>query len=331
MSRTLRAAALATVVITSGYCGLAAADSFNRPQDVRQIIDLETYLAGLTDVDKFIENFSTDATIADLSAPGWYAGRDNIYAALKPQFESVQTLKFEMKEINIATDGQFACAALQIQLKGTLKGGSPLSITFRQLDALKKIDGHWRWIQQHVSYPVDPQSGRSVTDGPLPVRGRLPESSFKTPAVPYTPTRAKAELRNWFDGAADVTDLNGLMSYFAPGDDVIVYNELIPGELRGAKELQSYYGPILSAIRATQANVSDFTADSDGVLGVLIGREDLTIATRDGATRSISIRQSDCLRRVDGKWRAFFEMVSFPMDLKTGKAIMRKEDTAAKK
>jgi ketosteroid isomerase-like protein len=332
MVRTVKSAAIAAVAFAASVCcGHAFAESFNRPQDVREITDLEMYLAGLTDVDKVIEVFSSDATIADLSAPGWYEGRDSIYSALKPQFDSLQTLRFDIKDINVVTDGQFACAALQIQLKGTLKGGSPLSTTFRELDAFKKVGGHWRWIQQHVSYPVDPKSGRSVTDGPLPVRGKLREASLMTPAVPFPPAQAKVELRSWFEGAAGVTDLNTLTSYFGPGDDVIIYNESIPGELRGLEELRGYYGPVLSGIRGTRANVSNFAADSDGVLGAVIGREDLTIDAKGGATQSLSIRQSDCLRRVDGKWHAFFEMVSFPMDLKTGKAIMRTEDIATKK
>lgn len=329
MTRILRSVLAMTGLVACACGGHALAESFNRPEDVREITDLEKYLAGLTDLDKVMENFSSDATVADLIQPGWYEGRDKIYDAFKPQFESVETLGDDIKDINVVTDGRFACAAVQIQLKGTLKGGSPLSTTFRELDAFRKVAGHWKWIQQQVSYPMDPQSGRSVTDGPLPVRAKLRPPANATADVPVTLTQAKSELRGWFDGATAVTDPAALMSYFGPGDEVIVYNELAPGELRGLEELRDYYGPILAGIRETRAHVSGFSAESDGVLGAVIGGEDLTIDTKAGATQSASIRHSACLRRIDGKWRAFFEMVSYPMDPKTGKAVTR--DPAANK
>ncbi len=42
----------------------------------------------------------------------------------------------------------------------------------------------------------------------------------------------------------------------------------------------------------------------------------------DGSTKYISLRQNDCMRRVGGKWTSFFEMISFPVDQQSGKAIL---------
>jgi hypothetical protein len=36
----------------------------------------------------------------------------------------------------------------------------------------------------------------------------------------------------------------------------------------------------------------------------------------------ITLRESDCMHRIGGKWYSFFEMNSFPMDPETGKSIM---------
>lgn len=324
---SIRAFAVGFLVASALYNGHATGQSLNRPEDVRSITDLETHVGGLTQVDQVIGYFATDATVADLSAPGWYEGRDQIYAALKPQFESLQTLKFEMKDVNVVTDGTFACAALQAHITGTLKGGSPLSLTFRQLDAFKKIDGSWRWVQQQVSYPTDPKSGRSVTDGPLPTRGELPPLHSASGVPASSSTAAKKEIRGWLDTAVRVTDTAAMTRLFGPGDNVILYNEFLPGELRGLREMRDYYGPLFSTIRDVQTNIPAFAAESDGNLGALISRQDLQVHMKDGTTQSLSIRQSDCLRRVNGKWRSFFEMVSFPMDLKTGKAVTRSPES----
>jgi ketosteroid isomerase-like protein len=62
--------------------------------------------------------------------------------------------------------------------------------------------------------------------------------------------------------------------------------------------------------------------DSDGAFGVQISQQHLKINMKDGSSQLMSFRQSDCLRRVGNKWYSFFEMGSFPVDAKSGKAMM---------
>jgi hypothetical protein len=65
-----------------------------------------------------------------------------------------------------------------------------------------------------------------------------------------------------------------------------------------------------------------FSDDSDGSFGVQIDTQDMELMMKDGSKKYISLRQSDCMRRVHGKWYSFFEMISYPVDAKTGKSIM---------
>jgi len=318
LKRTLQIAAVSVAITCAVH---AAPRVLNDPKDVQDIIRLENVLAKLTDVEKVIPLFAANATVADLSLPGWYVGRDNIYAAFKPQFDSIRTLEADIKNISVVTDGQLSCAALTIQLKGSLKNGTPLSTTFRELDALKKIDGQWRWIQQQVSYPMDPKTGHSLIDGPLPGRGNLRSPPSEVTAAPLPLTRSKGDIRHWFDSALLAKDVDAMSSLFVAGDDSLIFNEMSPGELRGADEVRNYYAPILANVQNIDGTPAALAVDSDGTLGALIGRVNLKVTTKDGKTQLLSIRQSDCLRQVDGKWRAFFEMTSFPVDLKTGQAV----------
>jgi hypothetical protein len=43
---------------------------------------------------------------------------------------------------------------------------------------------------------------------------------------------------------------------------------------------------------------------------------------KDGSTVNWLLRQSDCLHNVGGHWLSVFDELSFPMDPKTGKAVM---------
>ena len=68
--------------------------------------------------------------------------------------------------------------------------------------------------------------------------------------------------------------------------------------------------------------LTDFTADTDGYLGAQIDTQSLTVQTKDGKMFKQTLRQSDCLHYAGGHWYSVFDELSFPVDLKTGKAVM---------
>src|SRR5262249_12780175 len=116
--------------------------------------------------------------------------------------------------------------------------------------------------------------------------------------------------------------LDDAIQTYGPGDDVIVFDVTSLGEHRGLGELRSYLGPLLKGTKNFDYKIPAIFADSDGLLGVQISKLDLKINMQDGKSQFMSFRQSDCLRQVDGKWYSVFEMGSFPIDTKTGKAVM---------
>jgi len=46
----------------------------------------------------------------------------------------------------------------------------------------------------------------------------------------------------------------------------------------------------------------------------------LIVTAKDGSKFSITLRVSDCYRKINGKWLITMEHVSVPVDLETGKA-----------
>ena len=161
--------------------GPAAAASLGEAHDVSEITAIENELAGETDIDKVMSHFAENAILIDITSPGWYEGRKQIYAAVQPQLAAVQAIKFRMDEISVASDGTFACAAMQIHFDATKKDGSSLKMSIRQLDALKRIDGHWRILQQHLSVPVDQKDSTPILDAAVTARGPLPWSKPSAP------------------------------------------------------------------------------------------------------------------------------------------------------
>ncbi|MDE2466376.1 MAG: nuclear transport factor 2 family protein [Alphaproteobacteria bacterium] len=299
-----------------------AAPAFNAPNDVSAIEQIEATIQSATDMKKIIDYYAPNAVVLDIYAPGIYRGRKQIMAGFQPQLATIKSMTDNMSEMNVASDGRFACAAMQIGFKTLLKNGKSVAMSVREIDAFKKIQGKWMIVQQHISLPADPKTGMAVVNGPIKSYGPLAWSASPLPGPATTPTQAKQEIHNWMQVGAVSTSLNQLMQYYGPGNDVIVYDSYYPGELRGLKAIRNNYAAVMSNIKNSHMTMPLFVADSDGLFGVQIDIQDLTLTMRHGGTQKLALRQSDCMRRVGGKWYSFFEMISFPVDAKTGKAIM---------
>lgn len=294
---------------------------FNAPEDVAAIKAIESVLATETSMDKLIEYYAPDATVLDIYAPGIYKGRNQIYAGFAPQMAAIKSMQHKMAEMNVATHGNFACAAMQIEFDATMKDGKKLSLSVRQLDGFRKVGSDWKILQQHISLPIDAKTGMAVMDGPVDARGELVWSKNPLPGPAGTPETAKKAIRTWMDIGAASTSLDMLMGYYGPGDDILVYDGFYPGTMRGLKEVGNYYAAMMNSYSGIKVNMPDFAVDSDGLFGVQIDTQQITLKMKDGSTRKIALRQSDCMRKAGDKWYSFLEHLSFEVDPKTGKGV----------
>jgi ketosteroid isomerase-like protein len=231
--------------------------------------------------------------------------------------------------MNILSDGKFACAATQEHFNFVMKNGTKGAITLRQLDAYKKIGGKWLIVQQHISFPMDPKTGMGLLDSPMPVRGPLQWNPQSFASAPVPVEQAKKEIRSWLDTGVLSRNLDELMAYYGPTDDAIVYDIVYPpGEFRGMQEIRAGFAPVMN-FTDPHVNILDFVVDSDGVFAVQIDAQDITLTKKDGTKSNFYLRQSDCMRRMNGKWYSVFEEISTPVDAKTGKSVIKASAIAA--
>ena len=124
MGRLKRPAAIAPLVLCLAMlasCTNAEKPiTFNAPADLAAIKLIETTMATETNMDKLIGYYADDATVLDIYAPGIYKGHDQIYAGFAPQMAAIQSMTHRMAEMNVATNGNFACAASQIEFDAVL-------------------------------------------------------------------------------------------------------------------------------------------------------------------------------------------------------------------
>lgn len=298
-----------------------AAVSYNDPADVTAIKTIETALDTGTDMKGVIGYYAPNALVLDMIAPGIYQGRKQIDAAFTKQFAPVASVKPALQDMNIASDGKFACVAQRVSFHTVMKDGKAFDLSQRQLDALKKIDGKWQIIQEQISVPSDPKTGMAVTNGTLPVRGDAPWSAdlFSGPAT--TPAKADAEIRNWVVTNSPIVDVDKMVQVLGPGDLIVMYDLTTPGEYRGQKEIRTAYAPLMNSLTSAKVQLLKFVVDSDGIFAAQADTQNLQINFKNGMSKVITYRESDCYHRVDGQWKSFAESLSFPFDPKTGKSI----------
>ncbi|KAK5259734.1 hypothetical protein LTR20_010673 [Exophiala xenobiotica] len=61
----------------------------------------------------------------------------------------------------VAVSKDFGYATTLQRYWGTGTDGNEFSFTFRMTCLLRKINGQWKWIHEHVSFPADLESGKS--------------------------------------------------------------------------------------------------------------------------------------------------------------------------
>ena len=307
------------LTIAAGFS--AGAVPLNDAADAKAISAIEEELARQPSMKNLIQYYSDDAVVLDAYAPGYYRGKKQIYAGFEQQFEQAAGFTGEIADMNIVSHGELACAAMQLHFHFKLKSGQEGNLTFRQLDAFRKSGGKWLIVQQHISQPMDPKTGLGLADARMPARGRVTWNleTFAGPAV--SRAQARKEIKAWLDEGVLSPDTDTLMTYYGPGDDVIVYDvQYPPGEFRGMKEVRAGFAPVMN-FTDPKVKILDLVIDSDGIFGVQLDVQDVTITQKDGSKRNFMLRQSDCMRRVGGKWYSMLEAISMPVDPKTGKAV----------
>ncbi|MGA2760770.1 MAG: nuclear transport factor 2 family protein, partial [Candidatus Cybelea sp.] len=96
--------------------------------------------------------------VFDVGTPREHVGSDSYRADWKGLFASWKgsTLpSFGITEMAITISGDVAYSHSIQHLSGTMTNGRPAALTVRVTDVLRKIDGKWLIVMEHVSVPIN--------------------------------------------------------------------------------------------------------------------------------------------------------------------------------
>jgi uncharacterized protein (TIGR02246 family) len=135
------------------------------PSDQAQIETLENQFAAAVqakDVAKIMTFYAPEGLfVFDLVPPRQYVGQ----AAYKKDWENmfadtVGPVKFKVSDLNITAVGPVAYSHSIQSVHSTGKNGKASDMTVRVTDVYRKMGGKWLIVQEHVSVPVDLDTGK---------------------------------------------------------------------------------------------------------------------------------------------------------------------------
>jgi uncharacterized protein (TIGR02246 family) len=156
----------ASVIADAQTKSPAPADADNNAaQEIRGWIDHWTKAVSAKDVDRVMELYTDDVVAYDVVPPLQYVGKAAYRADYQQFFSQYESdLHVETRDLQVGVSGEIGYATGLQMLSGTLKHGAKSGVWVRFTSLYRKVNGKWLDFHDHVSVPVEIQSGKALLD-----------------------------------------------------------------------------------------------------------------------------------------------------------------------
>ena len=152
----------AACLIAAALVSTSSAFAANDEAKIKALEDRFTAAFNAKDVDSIMKVYAPDESlfVFDVIPPRQYVGAT---AYRKDWSDFLATFKGPAKmtldDLAITSDGNLAFSHSVQHVTGTDTKGKAVDFTVRVTDGYKKIDGKWLIVQEHVSVPVNVETG----------------------------------------------------------------------------------------------------------------------------------------------------------------------------
>ena len=138
------------------------------------------------------------------------------------------------------------------------------------------------------------------------------------------PDDDRASIQAQRDGyvkAVLARDADKVMSYYAPGSQLFVFDLVPPRSYPSAEAYKKDWQELFAAFPGpVTTSVTESSVTVAGTVAYSHEAQPFKMTRKDGTFFEAVIRVTDVYRKIDGKWLIVQEHVSVPVDLETGKA-----------
>lgn len=139
--------------------------SNNNESEIKALYDNWAKAFEAHDIDGIMAVYAPgDKLIAyDIVPPLQFKGKDAYrkdYLEFLAQYDG--PIHVEYRDMRILSSGDLGVIHAVERLSGKLKNGQPSDLWLRATSAVQKIDGKWLIVHDHISVPIDFDSGKAV-------------------------------------------------------------------------------------------------------------------------------------------------------------------------
>jgi len=133
--------------------------------DIRERIDKLVEAIRAMDLEGVMSMYAPDIVSFDIVPPLQHVGAEAKWKNWEEAFTVFQRpLGYEIRDLTIIVGDEVAFGYSLNRLSGTLKNGNRSGFWVRATFCFRKIGGNWLIAHDHVSVPLDVESGRALLD-----------------------------------------------------------------------------------------------------------------------------------------------------------------------
>jgi uncharacterized protein (TIGR02246 family) len=129
---------------------------------ISAVVDAITKAVRTNDVAAFLVHCAPDVVFFDMSPPLQYEGPADLrrhWARSLGSFEG--PIEYELDHLDIQVSGDLAFSRSLARFGGTTKDGRRVMNRLRVTFGFRKREGRWAIIHEHMSVPIDMESGKA--------------------------------------------------------------------------------------------------------------------------------------------------------------------------
>jgi ketosteroid isomerase-like protein len=130
---------------------------------IRQRVEDAVKAIRAKDIDGVMSLYAPNIVSFDIVPPLRYVGAENKRRAWQEAFAAYTgPFAYEVHDLNVTTHGELAFVHSLNHLNATLASGHITDLWLRWTACLRRIDGVWLVVHDHVSVPADLEHGYAV-------------------------------------------------------------------------------------------------------------------------------------------------------------------------
>lgn len=133
--------------------------------EVRTVLDRRSEAAWAKDIDRLMALYAPEVVYYDVVPPLQYVGSGALRDRFLHWFDGwASPIGLALGEVTIQASGDVAAAHMLIRASGTLRTGREVDYWVRTTNCFRRSDDGWLITHEHVSLPVDIESGTVAMD-----------------------------------------------------------------------------------------------------------------------------------------------------------------------